>query len=129
MDATLTHTAYTWIEQLLVPAALALASWQVLRRSARRPALRRALLVRPLQGLLAALGPSRPLGAWAERRLALLTALPVSAAAGAADCASGCGRCGGCSTAGPENGAAARAPGMTTEPVRWLGRAGVEPRR
>lgn len=108
---------YTWIEQLLVPAALALASWQLLRRSARRPALRRALLGGPLQAL-AALGPGRPLGAWAERRLALLTASQDGAAA----CASGCGRCGGCSTSGSPGDAAAAAADDAAQPVRWLGR-------
>lgn len=132
MDAalapTLTHTVYTWIEQLLVPAALALASWQVLRRSARRPALQRALLVRPLQAL-AALGPDRPLGAWAERRLAGLAAVPAVAAAGAPACASGCGSCGGCSASGPAGGAATA--GGAAQPLRWLGqvgRMGREPR-
>ncbi|HMX09583.1 MAG TPA: hypothetical protein PKE61_01605, partial [Burkholderiaceae bacterium] len=111
---------YPWIEQLLVPAALVLASWQVLRRSARRPALRRALLVRPLQGL-AALGASRPLGTWAERRLAALATPPAASASGAAACASGCGSCGGCATSGPANAATQNAG---TQPVRWLGRAG-----
>lgn len=125
MDAatahTVTHTTYFWIEQLLVPAALVLASWQVLRRSARRPAFRRALLVRPLQGL-AAWGAGRPLGEWAERRLAALTAGPASAA-GAAACASGCGSCGGCATPGPTPVAPAQAAVQSPQPVRWLGRS------
>jgi hypothetical protein len=130
MDAALTHSvahaAYTWLEWLLVPAALGLASWQLLRRSARRPALRRVLRVWPLQAL-AVLGARRPLGAWAERRLAASTALPASAA-GAAACGSGCGSCGGCATSGPASAASAPAAAPAPQTVRWLGRVEREPR-
>lgn len=131
MDAalapTLTHTVYTWIEQLLVPAALALASWQVLRRSARRPALRRALLVRPLQAL-AARGGNRPLGAWAAQRLEMLATASTAAGRAGTSCASGCGSCGGCAPPGPTAGAAGKAAAGAPQPIRWLGRVEREPR-
>jgi len=124
MDAHVPLTVYTSIEQLLVPAALVLASWQVLRRSARRPAFQRALLMPPLRAL-ATLGGKWPLGDWAERRLALLTVAPAGTAVGAAACASGCGSCGGCATPGPTGGTAAPSGPAVPQPVRWLGRTGA----
>jgi hypothetical protein len=112
MDAA--HTAYLWIEQLLVPLALAGAVWQVLRRNARARAAGERLVA-----LLAARAPHRLGGAWAQRRLALQAAAAAAAEVDSG-CGSGCGRCGACPS--PQSAApSSRAASLSAQaqPVQW----------